>query len=114
MTAKTRAIPSLHRDYFLAEVPGPWPLLASGNTTSLYCRAVSGNCANSLNVHLSHIIKPLGVIMFSISTTLYRDIEKYESDLITGLPRTNSPQGQPFVSLHTVCFRKIPDGATNL
>jgi hypothetical protein len=23
MTAKTRAIPSLHRDYFLAKVPGP-------------------------------------------------------------------------------------------
>ena len=40
MTAKTRAIPSLHRDYFLAKVPGRWPMLASGNTTSLYCRAV--------------------------------------------------------------------------
>jgi hypothetical protein len=40
-TAKTRAIPSLHRDSFLAKVPGPCPVLASGNTTSLYCRAVS-------------------------------------------------------------------------
>jgi hypothetical protein len=39
-TAKTRAIPSLHRDNFLAKVPGPCPVLASGNTTSLYCRAV--------------------------------------------------------------------------
>ena len=39
-TAKTRAIPSLHRDNFLAKVPGPYPVLASGNTTSLYCRAV--------------------------------------------------------------------------
>jgi hypothetical protein len=42
-TAKTRAIPSLHRDSFLAKVPGPCPVLASGNTTSPYCRAVSLN-----------------------------------------------------------------------
>jgi hypothetical protein len=40
-TAKTHAIPSLHRDNFLAKVPGLNPVLASGNTTSLYCRAVS-------------------------------------------------------------------------
>jgi hypothetical protein len=40
MTAKTRAIPSLHRDNFSTKVPGPCPVLASGNTTSLYCRAV--------------------------------------------------------------------------
>jgi hypothetical protein len=40
MTAKTRAIPSLHRDSFLAKVPGPCPVLSSGNTTSPYCRAV--------------------------------------------------------------------------
>jgi hypothetical protein len=40
LTAKTRAIPSLHRDNFLAKVPGPCPVLSSGNTTSLYCRAV--------------------------------------------------------------------------
>jgi hypothetical protein len=39
-TAKTRAIPSWHRDNFLAKVPGRCPVLASGNTTSLYCRAV--------------------------------------------------------------------------
>ena len=39
-TAKTRAIPSLHRDSFLAKVPGLYPVLASGNATSLYCRAV--------------------------------------------------------------------------
>ena len=43
MTAKTRAIPSLHRDSFLAKVPGLGPVLASGNTTSPYCRAVSKN-----------------------------------------------------------------------
>jgi hypothetical protein len=39
-TAKTRAIPSLHRDNFLAKVTGPCQVLPSGNTTSLYCRAV--------------------------------------------------------------------------
>jgi hypothetical protein len=40
MMAKTRAIPSLHRDNFSAKVPGLCPVLSSGNTTSLYCRAV--------------------------------------------------------------------------
>jgi hypothetical protein len=39
MTAKTRAIPYLHRDSFLTKVPGPFPVLASGNTTSPSCRA---------------------------------------------------------------------------
>jgi len=34
MTAKTRAIPSLHRDNFLAKVPGPCQVLASDNTPS--------------------------------------------------------------------------------
>jgi hypothetical protein len=33
----------LHRDSFPAKVPGTCPVLASGNTTSLYCRAVLGN-----------------------------------------------------------------------
>jgi hypothetical protein len=31
-TAKTRAIPSLHRDSFLAKVPGLVPGATSGNT----------------------------------------------------------------------------------
>jgi len=31
-TAKTRAIPSLHRDSFLAKVSGLFPVLASGNS----------------------------------------------------------------------------------
>jgi hypothetical protein len=39
-TAKTRAIPSLHRDNFSTKEPGLCPVLTSGNTTSLYCRAV--------------------------------------------------------------------------
>jgi len=43
MTAKTRAIPSLHRDSKLAKVYGHCPDAASGNTTSPYCRAVSKN-----------------------------------------------------------------------
>jgi len=41
MTCKNHAIPSLHRDSFLAKVPGPCPDATSGNATSLYCRAVS-------------------------------------------------------------------------
>jgi hypothetical protein len=45
MTAKTRAIPSLHRDYFSTKAPGRWSVLASGNATSPYCRAVIVNCS---------------------------------------------------------------------
>jgi hypothetical protein len=40
---KKHAIPSLHRDNFLAPLARgirTCPVLASGNTTSLYCRAV--------------------------------------------------------------------------
>jgi hypothetical protein len=33
-------IPAFHRDSFLAKVPRPCPVHTSGNTTSLYCRAV--------------------------------------------------------------------------
>jgi len=39
-TAKTRAIPYLHRDKFMPKVPGHCPDASSGNTTSPYCRAV--------------------------------------------------------------------------
>ena len=59
MTAKTRAIPSLHRDYFLAKEHRTWPALASGNTTSPYCRAVishSYRINNQLNRHFTDTI----------------------------------------------------------
>jgi hypothetical protein len=49
-TAKTRAIPSLHRDSFSAKVPGLCPVLASGNATSLYCRAVRLHPSNHLGL----------------------------------------------------------------
>jgi hypothetical protein len=41
MMAKTHAIPSLHRDSLPAKETGQLPGAASGNTTYLYCRAVS-------------------------------------------------------------------------
>jgi len=40
MTAKTRAIPGLHREKFLAKVPGFCPDAAPGNAYELYRRAV--------------------------------------------------------------------------
>src|SRR4030066_1954547 len=43
MTCKKRAIPSLHRDSLMAKVRGLYPDAASGNATSLYCRAVIAN-----------------------------------------------------------------------
>ena len=49
MTAKTRAIPSLHRDSFLSKENRTWPVPASGNTTSPYCRAVIGNAPCNSN-----------------------------------------------------------------
>jgi hypothetical protein len=54
LDGKNCAIPSLHRDSFLANpeysgLPGAAPDASvgagSGNTTSPYCRAVMGNCA---------------------------------------------------------------------
>jgi hypothetical protein len=44
LDGKKCAIPSLHRDSFSAKVPGFCPDAASGNTTSLYCRAVMLKC----------------------------------------------------------------------
>ena len=46
---KKCAIPSLHRDNFLAKEPGLCPVLASGNTTSPYCRAVSFYLSRTLH-----------------------------------------------------------------
>ena len=40
--AKNCAIPSLHRDSFLAKVISTCPGASSGNVFALYCRAVSG------------------------------------------------------------------------
>ena len=39
---------SLHRDSFAAKVPGLCPVLASGNTNALYCRAVSCKAAHNI------------------------------------------------------------------
>ena len=41
MTAKTRAIPSLHRDHFLAEVSGPARCSRRVTQPTFHCRAVS-------------------------------------------------------------------------
>jgi hypothetical protein len=43
LDGKKCAIPSLHRNSFSAKVSGLCPVLASGNTTSPYCRAVRAN-----------------------------------------------------------------------
>jgi hypothetical protein len=54
MMAKTLAVPSLHRDNFSAKEPGPCPVHASGNATSLYCRAVMVNSLRTCildNIH---------------------------------------------------------------
>ena len=63
-TAKTRAIPSLHRDRFAAKVPGLCSVLSSGNTTSPYCRAVSrqrGQCTPQakLTINVLHKVKKM-------------------------------------------------------
>jgi len=56
--AKTRTIPSLHRDSFLAKVPGPYPVLSSGNTTSPYCRAVMFKPINTTRRENSGLQRP--------------------------------------------------------
>ena len=47
---KKHAIPSLHRDSFVAKEHRTWPVLASGNTTSPYCRAVSCKLLHMRNI----------------------------------------------------------------
>jgi len=51
MNAKTRAITSLHRDNFLAKVPGLYPDAASVNAYLLYCRPL---CKMRLGQLTSH------------------------------------------------------------
>jgi hypothetical protein len=46
---KNCAVPSLHRDSFLAKVPGPCSETALGNTTSPYCRAVRQHISQKLS-----------------------------------------------------------------
>ena len=46
---KNHAIPSLHRDSFLAKVSGSWPDASSGNVYSLNRRAVSKNAGVGFN-----------------------------------------------------------------
>jgi hypothetical protein len=67
MTAKTRAIPSLHRDNFSAKEPGLWPVLASGNATSLYCRAVSIHASvSTLNLKMARMLTHLEYFLCDI------------------------------------------------
>jgi len=73
MTAKTRAIPSLHRDSFPAKVPRPCPVLTSGNTTSPYCRAVRRHSEHKMRDLLHKIIYLDTCILFT-----YRDSTIYQ------------------------------------
>ena len=53
---KNHAIPSLHRDSFVAKVPGPYPDASSGNTTSPYCRAVTAKAEPEVQLHFNFCI----------------------------------------------------------
>ena len=44
---KNHAVPFLHRDNYLAKVPGPCPVTASGNAYKSYRRAVRRNRSHS-------------------------------------------------------------------
>ena len=59
MSAKTRAITSLHRDSFLPKVSGFCPVLASVNAYLLYCRPLGA-------------MGPRGVIYLDSPNTFYR------------------------------------------
>ena len=61
-TAKTRAIPSLYRENFLAKVPGHYTVLSSGNTTSPYCRAVRKNTGDRHDYQVSLILQDYHLI----------------------------------------------------
>ena len=85
MTAKTRAIPSLHRDSFAAKVPGLCPVLASGNTTSPYYRAVSNYFMTTLteSIQMTRLF-PIIILTILSSCNSRNEIDsnlfKYKND----------------------------------
>jgi hypothetical protein len=65
MTAKTRAIPSLHRDGFLAKVPGPCPVLSSGNMPPLQAGAFAKIACKAIFIRSALFIAgPLAAILY--------------------------------------------------
>jgi hypothetical protein len=83
-TAKTHAIPSLHRDSFLAKVPGPCPDTASGNTISPYCRAVMWH-SKSQKTRFQYFRQ---FLLDKLIRSVYQDSAIYNIYLdMTGLPQ---------------------------
>jgi hypothetical protein len=56
-TAKTRAVPSLHRDNFLAKVPGPCQALRQVTPTNFIAGPLAFICVGSNNLITSIIFK---------------------------------------------------------
>ena len=98
MTGKKRAIPSLHRDSFLAKVTGLCPDAASGNATSLYCRAVSVNncCCLALimcDLYFNRLLRPvcefivIAVNMLTVANSpAHRKLSLYRGIVPTLIP----------------------------
>jgi hypothetical protein len=68
LDGKKCAIPSLHRDSFLAKVHRTWPVLPSGNTTSPYCRAVRCHSLIPSRITFSMTISYFEYALFTSST----------------------------------------------
>jgi hypothetical protein len=67
MSAKTRAKPSLHRDSFMAKVPGPCPDASSSNAYEINRRAVMGKFRP--NEHLGNHMKKILLVLTLIALT---------------------------------------------
>ena len=78
---KNHAIPSLHRDSFLAKVQGLCPVLSPGNATSLYCRAViSHNIPTMIRNFIIAVLLTISVPIWGQSTSKVdstQDLDKH-------------------------------------
>ena len=73
-TAKTRAIPSLHRDYFSAKAPGRLPDASSGNAYFLNRRAVSCQAGDHITLTANaqaSLLQPVPTSVLSLQNTCF-------------------------------------------
>ena len=88
---KKCAILSLHRDSFVAKVPGLYPVLASGNTTSPYCRAVMRNFQLTRHIQYMRKITASTILILIFTTcTNYKRNDINDCEIISDLTSEKS------------------------
>ena len=114
-TAKTRAIPSLHRDNFLAKVPEQWPAASSGNAYSLNRRAVMRNKQNIRKLVVCH--KKLNMRFKILTLVLLIPLTIHGQSSLDSLEVRVYNAGQFYIKTYSISvgnceylFKDIPKG----